>query len=193
MSHHPIVEDAAGGRLPEWAEAGEDRRAHMTRVADLMGAWAASAGLGTGDVLRWRAAAHLHDVLRDADPETLRQRVPPALQALPGLMLHGPAAAERLRVAGVDDGELLSAVAYHTVGSPYFGGLGRALYAADFLDPGRSFLPEWRQALRARAPSELDDVVFEIVGSRIRHRVEQGGRILSLTLDFWNRMVEERS
>lgn len=193
MSHHPIVEDAAGGRLPEWAVAGEDRRAHMARVADLMGSWAASVGLGTSEVVRWRAAAYLHDVLRDADPETLRRRVPPALQGLEGPLLHGPAASERLRVDGVEDGELLSAVAYHTVGSSDFGLLGRALYAADFLEPGRSFLPEWREGMRARVPAELDDVVFEIVGSRIRHRVERGGRILSRTLDFWNRLVEERS
>lgn len=165
----------------------------MSRVADLMGSWAASAGLGTTDVVRWRAAGHLHDALRDADPESLRPRVPPALQALEGLLLHGPAAAERLRVVGVEDGELLAAIAYHTVGSPHFGVLGKALYAADFLDPGRSFLTEWRADLRARVPHELDDVVFEIVGARIRHRVDEGAPILTLTLDFWNRIVEERS
>lgn len=165
----------------------------MARVADLMGAWAASAGLGTADVVRWRAAAHLHDALRDADPEVLRPRLPPELQRLEAPLLHGPAAAERLRIDGVEDGELLSAVAYHTVGSPDFGRLGRALYAADFLEPGRTFLPEWRAELRSRMPGELDEVVFEILGARLRHRVERGGRILPRTLDFWNRLVEERA
>ncbi len=192
MSHHRIVEDAAEGRLPEWAVAGEGRRAHMSRVADLMGSWAAASGLGTSDVVRWRAAAHLHDVLRDSDPEALRARVPPAVQSFQGPLLHGPAAAERLRIEGVEDGELLMAVAYHTVGSPDFGRLGRALYAADFLEPGRAILPEWRAGLRDRVPADLDGVVFEILGARIRHRVEQGGRVLGQTLDFWNRMVEER-
>lgn len=193
MSHHPLVEDAAEGRLPDWAVAGEDRRAHMARVADLLGGWAAGLGLGTTDVVRWRAAGHLHDALRDADPDALRIRVPPALQGLPGPLLHGPAAAERLRIDGVEDGALLSAVAHHTVGSPHLGVLGRALYAADFLEPGRTFRVEWREGLRARMPGDLDDVVRAIVGSRLEHQIERGRPLLSSTVAFWNRMVEERS
>ena len=163
----------------------------MARVADLLGAWAAELGLSTAQVVRWRAAGHLHDVLRDADPEGLRGRVPPALQDLPDALLHGPAAAERLRVEGVDDGELLTAIAHHTVGSPGFRRLGRALYAADFLEPGRSFRPEWRAGLRERMPHELDAVALEILGARIAHRVESGGALLPKTVEFWNRLVEE--
>lgn len=165
----------------------------MARVADLLGSWAAELGLSTAQVVRWRAAGHLHDALRDADPEEIRDRVPPALQDLPGPLLHGPAAAERLRVDGVEDGELLMAVAFHTVGSPHFQTLGRALHAADFLEPGRTFLPEWRAGLRERMPDEMDAVLREILASRIVHRVQRGGAVLPRTLDFWNRMVEEGS
>lgn len=188
---HPALRDAAEGRLPDWAVAGPERRDHMERVAKLLGTWADALDLGADEAARWRAAGFLHDALRDADPEVLRPRVPPALAALPGALLHGPAAAELLRVDGVDDGEILRAIACHTVGSADFGRLGRALYAADFLEPGRPYLPDWRAELRGRMPGELDAGVGEIVRARIRHRLDLGQPILSRTLDFWNRLVEE--
>ena len=74
-----------------------------------------------------------------------------------------------------------------------FGQLGRALYAADFLEPGRPFLPEWRAGLRSRMPHELDEVVFEIVQARLLYRIEMGAPMLPETLEFWNRLAEERS
>ena len=88
---------------------------------------------------------------------------------------------------------MLRAVAWHTVGNVGFGQLGRALYAADFLEPGRPFLPEWRAGLRSRMPHELDEVVFEIVQARLLYRIEMGAPMLPETLEFWNRLAEERS
>lgn len=163
----------------------------MERVAKLLGAWAETLGLDAEEAARWRAAGFLHDALRDAEPEALRPRVSPELAALPASLLHGPAAAERLRVDGVDDGELLRAIAFHTVGSSDFRRLGRALYAADFLEPGRPYLPDWRAELRGRMPAELDGVVEEIIRARIRHRLDLGEQVLPRTLDFWNGLVEE--
>ncbi len=164
----------------------------MARVADLLGDWAGALGLGAEDVMRWRAAGHLHDALRDEDPEALRPRVPPRLAALPGPLLHGPAVAERLRIEGLEDGELLAAVSFHTVGNARLGRLGRALYAADFLEPGRPYRPDWRAKLRGRMPDDFDDVLLEIVRARIAHRLEREGCLLSWTVAFWNRLVGER-
>ena len=181
------------GRLPSWTVASDARRAHMRRVAHLLDEWAAGLGLEDAERMRWRGAACLHDSLRDEDPEALRPRVPPDLAPLPGPLLHGPAAAERLRIEGVVDGELLLAIAFHTVGDPRLGLMGRLLYAADFLEPGRPFLSEWRAGLRARMPGELDDVVFTIVRARIVNLLERGTTILPRTTAFWNALVEERS
>jgi HD superfamily phosphohydrolase YqeK len=190
---HDIVSEAAESRLPAWAVASDARRAHMARVAGLMRDWSEALGLDDDDRVRWRAAGYLHDVLRDEEPAVLWERTPPDLRDLPGPLLHGPAAAERLRVAGVLDGELLSVVAFHTVGDPSFDRFGRALYAADFLEPGRTFLAEWRAALRARVPAELDDVLFEIAGARITSLVERGTAVLPRTIRFWNTLVSERT
>jgi HD superfamily phosphohydrolase YqeK len=191
LSLHAIVIDASEGRLPVWAVVGEYRRAHMTRVAELLGSWAGSLGLDDDEQIRWRAAGYLHDVLREESPETLSQRVPLELRGLPGPLLHGPAAAERLRVGGMKDGELLSAIAFHTVGDATFGPLGRALYVADFIEPGRFFMQEWTAALRARMPHELNAVVFEIVRARLVHLVQEGSTLEARSIGFWNTLVGE--
>ena len=170
-----VVRDAARGVLPAWACASEKRRAHIGRVAALLGEWAQALGLSAEERTRWLAAGWLHDVMRECPPDELRPLVPKAFRDLPGKLLHGPAAAERL--AGQADPELLEAIRYHTLGSARFGRLGRALYLADFLEPGRRFEPEWTASLRARMPHEMDAVMREVVRARVRHVTESGSTL----------------
>lgn len=191
MSVAATIERAAAGELPPWARVGERRRAHIARVAELLGRWSRELGLGETEAARWRAVGWLHDALRDAQAATLRALVPAALRDLPGNLLHGPAAACRLERDGVDDRELLDAVAYHTLGSPKLRRLGRALYAADFLEPGRHFAPVQRATLRARMPRDLDAVVLDIAGARIRHLIAARTTVRPETMDFWNALVTE--
>ena len=77
------------------------------------------------------------------------------------------------------------------MGDTRFGRLGRALYAADFLEPGRAFLPDWRAELRERMPDDFDAVVFDVAATRIRNLIERGSEVLPQTLAFWNMMVRE--
>jgi HD superfamily phosphohydrolase YqeK len=186
-----LIAAASAGRLPDWANAAPDRRAHMARVADLMDDWARRSGLDARDVARWRAAAWLHDALRDADPEVLRSQVPESLRDLPAKVLHGPAVAHQLERRGVQDDPFRLAIAYHTLGHPDLDGLGRALFLADFLDPGRSFRTSWRAALRSRMPDALDDVLRTVLGARICHLLERGMALRPETTAFWNRIVSE--
>lgn len=191
MSHlHPVVEAASRGELPDWAVADAKRREHMERVAGLMRGWAEARGEAEVDVRRWAAAGHLHDALRNAEPERLRTLVSGEMDELPGALLHGPAAARRLHQDGVRDPELLRAVAYHTMGSADFDDLGLALYAADFLEPGRDVRNEWRAGLRERMPEELEAVVREILRARIEHLLDHDRPVRSETMTFWNRISE---
>jgi HD superfamily phosphohydrolase YqeK len=183
----PTVRAAARGKLPRWAEAGWKRRRHIARVAALMREWAKALGLPKTDVERWVAAAYLHDALRDADPEALRPLVPPGFRDLKGKVLHGPAVAERLK--GEADEEVLDAVRYHTLGSPRFGVLGRALYLADFLEPGRKFEREWTESLRRRMPREMDAVLREVVEARIGHVTKQGVEVHPETKAFYEQVA----
>ncbi len=187
---HPVVRAAAGGTLPRWSVAVPERVEHMRRVAALLDGWARASGREESERARWRAAGMLHDVLRDADPEDLLPDVPEELRDLPPKLVHGPAAASRLRAEGVADEGLLEAVAFHTIGKPGLARLGRMLYVADFLEPGRSFEPEWRAELRSRMPGELDDVLRAVVAARIDHLEAQGSRVRPETVAF-RRTLEE--
>lgn len=139
--------------------------------------------------MRWRAAGFLHDALRDALPGELAPTLSERFRALPESAYHGPAAAARLEAAGVDDRELLAAIRWHTLGSPGFGTLGKALVAADTLEPGRTERPAWRRELRERAPEELDGIVTEIVANRIGYLLHARSPVHPQTLGFWNSLV----
>lgn len=193
MGLHERVAAAADGELPEWSQVGDARLAHIARVASLMATWAARRGLSATDQARWLAAAYLHDALRETPVDVLRSLVPEELRDLPAGALHGPATAERLRAEGVADLSLLRAVAYHTLGHPELDDLGRALYVADFLEPGRPFLPALREALRSRMPGELDAVAREVAGARIRHLIERDVPLRPETVGFWNVLTAEPS
>jgi len=138
----------------------------------------------------WAAALDALDesvervLLVDAAAPTLG----PSLQSLVGSPRDGAivGAAARLAADGVDDQEVLDAVAYHTIGHPSLGRLGRAVYLADFLEPGRTFEPEWRASLRARMPDAFDDVLREVVAARIAHLLQTGRRVRPETVAFWN-------
>lgn len=189
----PLVARAASGRLPGWNQVSPLRREHMKRVAALMEAWARALELPDRDVERWRAAAFLHDVLRDADWDQLRQEAGPLFLHLPGPLLHGPVAAQRLEAEGVTDGDLLRAVAYHTVGHPELDLLGQALFVADFVEPGREEGREWRRELREAMPGDWDRVVRTVAAARIRRTVERGWILREETVGFWNHLVQAES
>jgi HD superfamily phosphohydrolase YqeK len=163
----------------------------MTRVAELMESWAQSLDLAESDTARWRAAGLLHDVLRDAEPASLRASAPPEFAQISGPLLHGPVAAERLREEGVADEELLLAVAYHTIGHPEMKLLGLSLFAADFLEPGRADENGSRRALREKMPHDRDSVFLEVAAARLVSTVEKGRTLRAESVGLWNRILAE--
>jgi 2-amino-4-hydroxy-6-hydroxymethyldihydropteridine diphosphokinase len=187
---HPLVEQAARGKLPPWSAVGEKRMRHIERVAGLLEDWASVGGLSAEERTRWVAAGYLHDALKEKPEDELRALLAGEDRDLPEPILHGPAVAMMLRREGVDDEELLRALAYHTLGHPELGRTGSALYAADFLEPGRDLKNEWRAALRARMPGEIAAVVKEILAARINFLIEQGRPVRRETVEFWNRVAE---
>ena len=126
--------------LPDWAVVTADRRAHIERVAGLLAQWATALTVSATEAERWRRAAWLHDALRDA----------PAATELD----HGPLCADRLARDGERDQGVLDAVRYHSLGYAGWDSVGRMLYLADYLEPGRRFDAPLRTALRERMPEE---------------------------------------
>lgn len=152
--------------VPPWAVVTPGRLAHIERVVALLDRWAEQLDLPPRERRRWAAAGWLHDALRNATEGELRDWTD---EPGPVKLWHGPAAAARARQDGITDEEVLQAVAWHTVGHAEWGQLGQALYAADFLEPGRPFLAEIRGELVERYPGERDAVFREIVRLKLAH------------------------
>jgi HD superfamily phosphohydrolase YqeK len=188
-----VIELAAQGELPEWAEMTQSRRAHVSRVAAVMDEWAERAGLDEAGRMRWRAAGWLHDVLRDAPAEHMRPWLEGEFHQLPESFLHGPAAASRLSEEGVDDGELLDAIRYHTLGNAKLGRLGLSLIAADFLEPGRRKRAEWRSKLREQANTDFPAVIRTVVSAKLTHALEEEMPLRLEMAGLWNRLVRDEA
>jgi len=172
-------------QLPAWACVGEKRRAHITRVTALLDAWASQLRLPADDACAWHDAGRFHDALRDADE--------PHLRALAGdhsdfttEMLHGPAAAQRMLQDGETRTELLDAVRHHTVGSATWGRLGRALYMADYLEPGRKFSRADRAFLAAQVPHDFDATFRQVLRARLEWSLREGMRLYPQAVALWN-------
>jgi len=161
--------------LPEWAVATPERRAHIERVAALLSTWATALRVPAAERARWLRAAWLHDALRDA----------PAADELQ----HGPMAAERAARDGERDPGVLDAVRYHSLGHARWDDVGKMLYLADYIEPGRPFDREAHRALAARVPGERDAVLRDVAARRIARVIDSGWPLVRETVDFWNSLL----
>lgn len=161
--------------LPPWAVATPERRAHVERVAALLTTWAMALHVPEAERARWLKAAWLHDALRDA----------PAANEL----AHGPLAAERAAHEGETDRGVLDAVRYHSLGFAHWDDVGRMLYLADYLEPGRAFDQELRRSLAARVPQERDVILKQVAARRIARVIEGPWPLPRETVDFWNALI----
>jgi HD superfamily phosphohydrolase YqeK len=173
--------------LPEWAVVTPERLEHIQRVAELTARWSEQLGVPDSERHRWLRAVWLHDALRDASAEELARWAadtpgPPELR-------HGPASAARARAEGEDDRGVLDAVRYHSLGLAEWDMVGRILYCADYLDPGRPFDREHRADLAERLPRDATGVLREVARSRLLHIVQSGWPVLDPTRRFWNSLV----
>jgi HD superfamily phosphohydrolase YqeK len=171
--------------LPAWACVTEKRIGHIQRVTALLDEWAARLALSAEEARAWHDAGRYHDALRDAPEHVLRELAgdPPdyALE-----MLHGAAAAERMRRDGEGRAEVLDAVRFHTVGSAAWGRLGRALYMADYLEPGRKFSRADRAYLATQAPRDFDATFRQVVRARLEWSLREGMRLYPEAVVLWN-------
>jgi nicotinate-nucleotide adenylyltransferase len=136
---------------------------------------------------RWLKAVWLHDALRDATDEVLSS-LAPASEG-PAELRHGPASASRAKAEGETDRGVLDAVRYHSVGLAEWDMVGRVLYCADFLEPGRPDSDSTRAALANRFPSDPPGVLHEVAKLRITHLIQSGWAIPSITWRFWNSLA----
>lgn len=157
---------------------GPARLRHVIGVAETAARLAERFGADVGKA--WLAGL-LHDYARELAPaEVLRLAEEYGLLGLvaePSVeMLHAPLGSVLLRVeTGVEDPEVLAAVARHTTGAAGMTTLDKVVYLADFIEPGRRF--PGVDAVRALAERDLDGAVLAALRQTVSH-VEAAGRLV---------------
>jgi 2-amino-4-hydroxy-6-hydroxymethyldihydropteridine diphosphokinase len=173
--------------LPVWAQVTDTRRGHIERVTTLLDAWTETLGLDRDEAQAWHDAGAWHDALRDAEAEELTRWA--GADGRPVSILHGPAAAARLAAEGEGRDDVLEAVRWHTLGNPDWGRTGRALFMADFLEPGRPFMPRDRAFLASQVPADFDGVFAQVVRMRLEWTLREGKPVFPETVALWNRLL----
>ena len=172
--------------LPSWTIASDKRRGHIARVTALLDAWSAAMSLDARERQAWHDAGRWHDALRDADEQTLREAMDDRVR--PVGLLHGPAAAARLEAAGESRAAVLEAIRWHTTGHVEWDRAGRALYMADFLEPGRPFMQADRAFLAHLVPQQFDGVFRQVVRLRLEWALREGKGLAAETVALWDRV-----
>lgn len=143
-------------------------------------------------------AAWLHDAWRTESPEAAAAAIraageepdPWAVRHAP-VLLHAPAAAVWGRAeAGEQDPRVLLAVRHHPTGHADWDALGRALYVADFCEPGRSFAASvGAEGLVERAAEGLPGltaVATEVLALRLARSIRRAQPIHPDSWRAWN-------
>ena len=170
--------------LPAWAIASPKRREHIGRVTTLLDGWAATLGIDDGERAAWHDAGLWHDALRDAEEPLLRELSRD--DVAPVEILHGPACAARLEAIGESRRDVIEAIRWHTLGNPGWSRTGRALFMADFLEPGRKFMVAERAWLAQLVPDDFDGVFRQVVKSRLEWSLREGKGLHPETVAMWN-------
>jgi HD superfamily phosphohydrolase YqeK len=164
--------------------ASEKRRGHIARVTALLDAWSEALALPDTERQAWHDAGRWHDALRDADDTLLRANADDPTRPLG--MLHGPAAARWLARDGETRPDVLNAVRWHTTGCAEWSDVGRALYMADFLEPGRPFMQADRAFLANLVPTQFAAVFRQVVRLRLEWALREGKGFAPETVALWD-------
>lgn len=187
MSSPRVTPASLRPTIPVWAVISSERIEHVERVAALAFRWAEEMGVPDSERNRWLRAVWLHDALRDAPDDVLNTWAP----SMPGPagLRHGPASAARAKADGEVDRGVLDAVRYHSIGLAEWDMVGRALYCADYLEPGRPFGREDREELAYRFPRDPGGVLRKVAQARLVHAVSSGWPLADPTVRLWNSLV----
>ncbi len=94
----------------------------------------------------------------------------------------------------VYDQEILDAIRTHTTGEKAMTDLQKIIYAADYLEPGRKPLPNFKR-IRQLAFSDLDACVYEIMRDVNEYLLQTGQEVEQETLEvmeYYRKVVESR-
>lgn len=105
-------------------------------------------------------------------------------------LLHGRAGAMFLKQNyGVENNEILEAVRYHTFGKENLGILGKIVYVADKIEPGRpQVTKEYTENLLKK---NINELVIAVVEENIEYLHKEGKRVMPQTEIFLHSLIQE--
>jgi HD superfamily phosphohydrolase YqeK len=169
--------------LPPWARVSDERRGHVERVGRLISQWADLMDVTAVERERWLRAVSIHDALKDAPRRQLLELAPEAWDD--DSLRHGPAAAALAEREGERDQGVFGFAGWDDV--------GRMLYLADYLEPGRRGAGEERARRAALVPGNPAGVLREVAAERLGLTIAAGYPLLPETVDFWNGLTCDAS
>lgn len=160
----------------------EKRWAHSLRVAEMC---AEICELSGYDTKKGYFCGIAHDICKEIDHDEMKKIVEESEYAITPSeykkvsLLHGKAGAALLKKNfGVDDSEVLFAIAYHVCGSADFGILGKALYVADKNERGRPHVKNDPDFVRKLYTNSVDDMFYYTVKGSYDYMVNKPGFII---------------
>ncbi|MDO5037197.1 MAG: bis(5'-nucleosyl)-tetraphosphatase (symmetrical) YqeK [Tissierellia bacterium] len=167
---------------------GPKRFAHNQRVAKTARDLALTHGL---DPDRAYLAAILHDIAKTKDLDQLKALAQayqvdwtPEFDRMPQIA-HGFIGAQMARMdLGLEDEEILGAIAYHTTGREAMSQLEKLVYLADYIEPGRDF-PGVDKA-RDLAKKDLDQAMVYALTRTLGFLLQEKIEIALDTVRAWN-------
>lgn len=104
-------------------------------------------------------------------------------------LLHGRAAAAVLQNKfGVNDSSVLKAVAFHTFGYEGIDALGKIIYIADKIEPGRPHTESFREMVKSVS---LNELMLNVLDWNLEYIEKKGSKIHPETKKMYDQIQEE--
>jgi predicted HD superfamily hydrolase involved in NAD metabolism len=163
-----------------------ERFDHILRVAALADGIARANRFTPNELRATALAAVLHDAARDLLPERMFELAPPEtdLERAHPLSLHGRAGRALAERWGVEDEQVLGAIAGHVFGVPVSNRVGMAVYVADVSEPGRGVNAD----IRDLAMHNLRRAYQRAVDSKVRYLRSKGRAVHPRTLEVYEQI-----
>jgi predicted HD superfamily hydrolase involved in NAD metabolism len=105
------------------------------------------------------------------------------------VLMHAAIGAEIARCDfGIEDRDVLGAIAHHTVAGIGMSDLEKVVYVADSIEPGRKFTK--RAALEAAAFRSLDEGLYACVRASMDHLIARRIAVAQETLELYEDMMK---
>lgn len=103
-------------------------------------------------------------------------------------VIHAPLGAAVAKAEyGINDEEILHAIAFHTTGGCNMTRLDKIIYIADMIEPSRDY--PGVDALRKEAEKDLDSAMLMALKSTLEFNIKKGSIVHPDTIDAWNDLL----